>query len=167
MTREILIAVQKRIKELYPETIRYVAEDWGQLDYYTDRPPVQFPCVLIDIEEAEYTDLTRRVQRVEAILNVRVADVAPSNRSVAAPNSDQQFDLLRLAQQIYTHLQGFSGTTFSGLSRIKLRHERRDDGIKEYLLTFRFGGTDNEAQKKLTEAKDVSAKIDPIVVGHQ
>lgn len=64
-----MIAVQDRLLELLPEKIAYLAEDWGQLDFYNERPPVNFPCVLIDIAEAEFSDCTRKVQLGEAILN--------------------------------------------------------------------------------------------------
>ncbi len=164
MIQEALVAVQARIMELYPATVQYVAEDWGQLDYYTDRPPVNFPCVLLDVEEADFSDLARKVQRVEAILTVRIADLAMSSLSALAPGSDRQFDLLGLTQQIYAHLQGFSGETFSGLTRVKLRRERREDGIKEYVLQFRFGGLDDAAHKPLIHAEDVPAKISPVEI---
>lgn len=164
MTQEVLIAVQRRIMELYPAPIKYVAEDWGQLDYYSDRPPVQFPCVLLDMEEADFSDLSRKVQRIDAVLTVRIADVATSNLSALAPKSEHQFDLLGLTQRIYAHLQGFSGATFSGLTRIKLRRERREDGIKEYVLQFRFGGTDDAAHKPLTMAEGTHVRITPIEI---
>lgn len=162
MIQETLIAVQNRIMELYPAHVQYVAEDWGQLDYYTDRPPVKFPCVLLDVEEADFSDLSRRVQRSEAVLNVRIANLATSNLSASAPRSERQFDLLGLTQQIYTHLQGFTGATFSGLTRIKLRRERRDDGIKEYVLQFRFAGVEDAAHKPLTKVEDVPVEITPV-----
>ena len=31
------------------EGLKYVDEDWGQLDYYSPNFPVQWPCVLIRI----------------------------------------------------------------------------------------------------------------------
>ena len=76
-----MIAVQDRLLELLPEKIAYLAEDWGQLDFYNERPPVNFPCVLIDIAEAEFSDCTRKVQLREAILTVRVAHFDPVNIS--------------------------------------------------------------------------------------
>lgn len=157
MTQEVLIAVQRRIMELCPDPIRYVAEDWGQLDCGTDSLSVQFPCVLLDIEEAGFSDLARRVQRVDALLTVRIA--AASDLPAAAPKSEQPFALLGLTQRLYTLLQGFSGTTFSGLTRIKLRRERRKDSIKVYVLQFRFEATDDTAHKPLTQVAGIPVEV--------
>ena len=33
----------ERLQEQVPD-LRYIAEDWGQLDFYNDAPPVKFPC---------------------------------------------------------------------------------------------------------------------------
>ena len=37
--------------------IKYVDADWGQLDYYSPNFPVKFPCVLIDVSSANYSDI--------------------------------------------------------------------------------------------------------------
>ena len=37
-----MIAVQDRLLELLPEKIAYLAEDWGQLDFYTSGRPSIF-----------------------------------------------------------------------------------------------------------------------------
>ena len=50
MIENAMIAVQDRLLELLPEKIAYLAEDWGQLDFYNERPPVNFPCVLMILE---------------------------------------------------------------------------------------------------------------------
>ena len=116
-----MIAVQDRLLELLPEKIAYLAEDWGQLDFYNERPPVNFPCVLIDIAEAEFSDCTRKVQLGEAILTVRVAHFDPVNISALAPNRNKAFRMFVLLRLIYTQLQGLSGEGFSGLTRTSLR----------------------------------------------
>ena len=92
-----MIAVQDRLLELLPEKIAYLAEDWGQLDFYNERPPVNFPCVLIDIAEAEFSDCTRKVQLGEAILTVRVAHFDPVNISALAPNRNETLPHVRPA----------------------------------------------------------------------
>lgn len=30
-------------------TLQYVDENWGQLDYYSQQPPVKYPCCLVDV----------------------------------------------------------------------------------------------------------------------
>ena len=40
MIENAMIAVQDRRLELLPEKSAYLAEDWGQLDFYNERPLV-------------------------------------------------------------------------------------------------------------------------------
>lgn len=141
-----MIAVQDRLLELLPEKIAYLAEDWGQLDFYNERPPVNFPCVLIDIAEAEFSDCTRKVQLGEAILTVRVAHFDPVNISALAPNRNKAFRMFVLLRLIYTQLQGLSGEGFRPYAHIPAA-VKREDAIREYVMQFRFGGTDNAAYK--------------------
>lgn len=159
MIEDVLIATQDRLLELIPENIACVSEDWGQLDYYNERPPVNFPCVLFDIEEAQFSDLTHKVQRGDAILTLRVAHFDPVNISALAPNREKQFRMFALLRMIYTRLQGLSGESFSGLTRISLRRAKREDAIREYIMQFRFGGTDNAAYKPRKKAVGVAVDI--------
>lgn len=162
MLEKAMIAVQDRLLELLPEKIAYLAEDWGQLDFYNERPPVTFPCVLIDIAEAEFSDCTRKVQQGEAILTVRVAHFDPVNVSALAPDSDKAFRMFSLLRTLYVQLQGLSGETFSGLTRTSLRRAKREDAIREYVMQFRFGGTDRTAYKprQKTEGVEIGIRVE-------
>ena len=42
--------------------INYIDEDWGQLDYYAANFPVKFPCVLIDINHGQYSNLAKDIK---------------------------------------------------------------------------------------------------------
>lgn len=159
MIENALAAVQDRLLELYPENIAYLAEDWGQLDFYNERPPVNFPCVLIDIEEAQFSDLTRKAQRGDAMLTIRVAHYDPVNLSALAPDREKSFRMFALLRLIYARLQGLSGEEFSGLTRTSLRRAKREDTIREYVMQFRFGGTDNAAFKPRIKAEGVEVGI--------
>lgn len=159
MIENALAAVQDRLLELYPENIAYLAEDWGQLDFYNERPPVNFPCVLLDIEEVQYSDLTRKAQRGDVVLTLRVAHYDPVNISATAPDRERAFRIFALMRMIYAALQGLSGEDFSGLTRTSLRRVKREDAIREYVMQFRFGGTDNAAYKPRTKAEGVEVGI--------
>lgn len=145
--------------ELYPETIGYLAEDWGQLDFHNERPPVNFPCVLIDIEEVQYTDCTRKQQQGDAILTVRVAHYDPVNVSAAASDRNRAFRMFELLRMIYARLQGLSGEDFSGLTRTSLRRVKREDAIREYAMQFRFGGRDGAAFKPRIKTEGIEVDI--------
>ena len=159
MIENAMIAVQDRLLELLPEKIAYLAEDWGQLDFYNERPPVNFPCVLIDIAEAEFSDCTRKVQLGEAILTVRVAHFDPVNISALAPNRNKAFRMFVLLRLIYTQLQGLSGEGFSGLTRTSLRRGKRESANREYVMPVLVGGAENAAYKPRKKAQSVQIPI--------
>lgn len=48
MKKEILKTVMERIREKVPE-LRWVDADEGQLDFQDSRPPVAFPCCLVEL----------------------------------------------------------------------------------------------------------------------
>ena len=52
--KEILKNIQTKITEV--QAVKYVDEDWGQLNLFPGDLPVQFPCVLCDIKgnKADY-----------------------------------------------------------------------------------------------------------------
>ncbi len=92
-------------------------------------------------------------------MTLRVAHFDPVNISALAPNREKQFRMFALLRMIYTRLQGLSGESFSGLTRISLRRAKREDAIREYIMQFRFGGTDNAAYKPRKKAVGVAVDI--------
>lgn len=159
MIENAITAIQTRLLELCPEHIAYLAEDWGQIDFYNERPPVNFPCVLLDIAEAEFADLSRKVQHVEAVLTVRIAHFDPVNVSAQAPDRDKAFRIFGLLRTIYASLQGFAGEGFSGLTRTSLRRIKRDDAIREYAMEFRLAGTDSSAHRPNSKAEGIGLEL--------
>ena len=131
MIKDTLTAVKEALKTV-PD-LRYTAEDWGQLDFF-NQPPVRFPCVLLDAEEVRYSDSGRGFQQGEASLTVRVADNRVFNGSFQAPASQAEFAMFDLLQAVYQALQGVRA--------------RRDDGIREFRMSFDFAFTDADAAKK-------------------
>lgn len=160
MIENAITAIQDRLLELCPEHIAYLAEDWGQLDFYNERPPVNFPCVLLDVAEAEFTDHSRKVQQVDAILTVRVAHFDPVNVSALAPDRNKAFRMFALLRMIYACLQGLCGENFSGLTRTSLQRVKREDAIREYVMQFRFAGTDDAAFQPGRQAEGIGIGID-------
>ena len=53
--KALLEKIQEKLSEV--EGLKYIDENWGQLDYYSPNMPVQYPCVLIDIGQVQYSNL--------------------------------------------------------------------------------------------------------------
>lgn len=52
---------------------RYVGKDWGQLDM--DKPPVSFPCVLINLPGFEDAEETKGANKRSYTISVEYADI--------------------------------------------------------------------------------------------
>ncbi|MEI6683445.1 MAG: hypothetical protein WCO44_12485 [Bacteroidota bacterium] len=122
-------------------TIRYIDEDWGQLDYYSPNPPAKWPCALIDISQVQWTSQGQHIQTGMVQLSIRVADVRLANTNAKAPESQRTaaasiFDLL---YSINEKLHGWTageGSDYGPLTRVSTRRIAREDGIREFEIIY-------------------------------
>lgn len=140
--KTILNAVMQRLKKQVSK-LRYISEDWGQLDYYETMPPVKFPCALISIDRVNYEAMAK--DRRKAVVNVvvRIADAPSVTGHVAAPESYRNlaFAIFDLLEEAGEALNGLSGDTFKRFSLESIYRENRQDFIREYSMTFETGFT--------------------------
>ncbi|MBP7174365.1 MAG: hypothetical protein KBA33_09925 [Cloacibacterium sp.] len=142
--RSILESLQKKMGEI-PE-LKYVDENWGQIDYYSPNTPVQWPCCLIDIQSGNFSnigkDLSKKPtarQMGQFSIKIIVANLKLSNTSFAAPLSQKNdawlvFDLV---EKIHEKLHGYSPViNCSKMLRSSFQRTLRDDGVQEYAIVY-------------------------------
>ena len=112
--------------------IRFSDLDKGQLESNTDRPAVAFPCVLIGIELPNTVDIGNDKQKCQARINLRIAFdyTGRTGSNVPTPVQEQSLAYFDLIDAIYKTFQGYFGSGFTRFSRVSLREERRNDGLK-------------------------------------
>ncbi|MDR0295161.1 MAG: hypothetical protein LBH91_03085 [Prevotellaceae bacterium] len=126
----------------------YVDLDWGQVDFYTGQmPPVKFPCALLDINAATYSNEGRLVQIGIVTVQVRILDLVLSNSGAMAPDGQRakaarMFSLLSETNRL---LHGFHGEGYGRLTKQGLSRMKRRDGLKEFVLTYSVQLTDSSA----------------------
>lgn len=147
--RVFLQAIQTQIATI-PE-LKYVDEDWGQLDNYSPNPPTMFPFVLIDISALNFSNIgmdktaipiTR--QMAEGRITLTIANLKLTNTSGFAPQNqkDTAWHIWDIIENVHQKVQGFNPTEKSGgLIRTGLQRMVRDDGIQEYKVTYTIGLT--------------------------
>ena len=140
--KTILNAVMQRLKEQVSE-LRYISEDWGQLDYYETMPPVKFPCALISIDRVNYEAVAKDRRKAVVNMVVRIADAPSVTGNVAAPESyrNRAFAIFDLLEEAGEALNGLSGDTFNQFSLESIYRDNRQDFIREYNMTFETGFT--------------------------
>lgn len=131
--------------------LKYVDEDWGQLDSYSPNPPTIFPCSLIDITSMVFSNLGKdntanpvNRQTAEGTITIIIANLKLSNTSQRAPQpqKDNAWKIWEIIEKIHQKLHGWKPTADSG-SLIRTAHKRirRDDGIQEYQVTYSLSKT--------------------------
>lgn len=138
MDKEFIIAVCDRIQSAVP-SVRWVDIEDGQLDV-RERPPVAFPCALVDISYTACQTLAGGAQRVRAQVTVRVAFQRLGPSSVAcAPQPARLCALSRFDTlgEVHSALQWWNGDgLFNPLRRLRCIPERRYADIRVYAATY-------------------------------
>lgn len=113
---EILKKVMQRLKEEVPE-LKWIDLNIGQM--MMENPPVDYPCALIDVPRAEYSDASAGMQVGKMVLEIELFFIVRAPSSMAAPAQlrEQAFAHYSITQKVYRALQGFSGEYFSKLTR--------------------------------------------------
>ncbi len=138
MNKELFIAVCDCLAAQVPE-LEWVDADLGQLDNNAIRPPVAFPCALVDMRYPSCTTLNGGQQRVEVQFTLRVAFRGCGTSAAAAPESvrEQALAALDVLEKIHAALQWWNyGRHINPMQRVSVTPERRADGLKVYTLIY-------------------------------
>ncbi|MBS7234264.1 hypothetical protein KHA90_25035, partial [Flavobacterium psychroterrae] len=142
-----LEAVQNRLATI--TALKYIDEDWGQMDSYSPNPPAQFPCALIDITSLNFSNIGKdntanppNRQLGEGTVTFIIANLKLTNTSHRAPQSqkDNAWTIWTIIDDLHKTIHGWKPIDASGaLMRTNFKRIRRDDGIQEYQITYSIG----------------------------
>lgn len=128
---KLIEAIQDRLEAKVPE-LQYIDEDWGQMDEY-ERPPVKYPCALIEVQDADYTDDGELRQRGLVMVTIKLYFMRLSNTSNHAPQTQKNearknWGTCKKVNKTL-HGQDFIKNGFGTLARKKMSPPIRRDGI--------------------------------------
>lgn len=133
------------------DEVNYVDEDWGQLDNYSPHPPVKWPCILIDIAAASFSELGQdrtatpmQRQIADTRISLTIANMKLTNSSGRAPQpqKDNAHSIHTLIKKVHEKLHGINPNATSGkLIRTGFQRVKRDDGIQEYTVIYSLDKT--------------------------
>jgi hypothetical protein len=155
-----------RLTNEVPE-LDWIDEDAGQLENPGESYPVQFPCVLINLQSIKWDSGLKGQQTGNAVISIRVAFKIEEDTHKGAPDIRIPLNRLKLVNKVHTALHGFGGfilpdtanvgqftdSHFKRLVRSSTVAEKREDGLKVYQMDY------------LTNIKDVYAT--PALATHQ
>ncbi len=144
--KQAFLNLQEKLQEL--AELKYIDEDWGQLDAYSPNPPTKFPLALIDFGNLNFSNLgidrtktPYQRQMAEGMLIITIANLKLTNTSRNAPTAqkDAAFKIWELIEAVHQKLHGYSCLqNASPLIRTGLARIKRDDGIQEYELRYKL-----------------------------
>lgn len=143
----ILKATQERLAEL--TELKYIDENWGQLDLFGPEIPVQWPAALIAVQGAQFSNLGRDNRatppnRQEGVLaiEISIAKMKLTNGSFRATQLQKThaFEVWDIVQKVHEKLHGWNALPEVGkMVRTQLATVRRDDGVQEIRITYTVG----------------------------
>lgn len=151
---DIIQSIQNKLGEL--AELKYIDEDSGQLDYYSPRFPVKWPCALIDVPSLNFDNvgyersirqsqgIPQNRQMAKGVVSITIANLKLTNSSGKAPQGqkDNVWSIWTVIDKVHDLLHGFKPTgNTSALIRTAVRRNKRDDGIQEYTLLYSFAQT--------------------------
>lgn len=130
MKKEILKTVMKRIREKVPE-LRWVDADEGQLDFQDSRPPVAFPCCLVELSYPGAENMSAAhpgMQRVQVSLELKIGfnDCASFNVNKPLQVQETAFARLDMVEALHRAVQGFKWRTAPSHSEERGAGRKRD-----------------------------------------
>ncbi len=145
--KELIAATLTRLADRVTEA-RYIDEDWGQLDAYSQNPPVKWPCILVDLSQASWSNQGRNIQTGIAEIIIRLADLrlSPTNQRAATSQKQKASELWDVLKAIHQALHTWAPNAHTGsLTRTSTRRINRDDGVREFAISYQCTVTDNSA----------------------
>lgn len=136
------LAIYNQLKK-----IRWVDLDKGQLEYYTTRPAVAFPCSLIKIEITKTETIGNNVQRCNGRITVRLAFDYVGNTAAATPEPirEESLEYFDIAEAVYLVMQGKGNREVGEFNRSMAVEENRPDGLKVLSIVFTSTWLDKSA----------------------
>ena len=145
--KELLLSLQNQLATA--TALKYIDEDWGQLDDYGAHTPVKWPCCLIDFTDADYSDIgtdraatPKNRQQALGSITLNFANLKLTNTSKLAPigQKDDAYLLLGIIEDAHKIIQGFRPAENSGgLIRKSFKRVKRDVGIQQYRVVYNIG----------------------------
>jgi len=145
---QLYLAVSNQIKQAVPE-IKYIDQDLGQLEYYKDRPAVDFPCVLIEFPTASFQEEGQHTQWANVSVQIRLGFEPWSSANADAPPEvkENALEYYELEHKLFMALQHFDADgLIQPMIRMSAATERREDVYRVRELIFSTATEDDSVQ---------------------
>ncbi len=153
----LFLLLQARIATV--TQIKHIDQDFGQMEDHNgnNRPPVSWPCCLIDINSTTFTDYSQNAQSAIAKVVLRLGFPPYSSSASATPTEYKEKAIAYYDIEFLLHqaLQGWSpdgdtGDTFGHMNRISAASENREDFLRVRAITYDIAFEDFSTKTQIT-----------------
>lgn len=147
---KLFVALQDRITGQLP-AIKHVNQDLGQLR--VAKPPVSWPCVLIDFESFSFSDLSENVQCGEGLIVVRLGFAPHSDTSQLSPvaYAKKALQYFEIEWALHIALHGWNPTPEAGkMTRTMAETLQRTDAYRVREIKYRISFEDYSTKRQPT-----------------
>ena len=141
----LLYQLINHIKENMP-SLSLVDEDYGQLEAIDKEDmqtyPVTFPCVLIDMPETDWSNLSGKSQKGKTKVNVRLVIDCYDDTHYGSGTMEAMHDRAEMVRDLHRFLQCYRPDGDGELIREKSRFYTWSHGIKVYEMLYSVSVTD-------------------------
>jgi len=154
---QMLVAIQERLAAQVPE-LRWIDQDFGQLEIEAERPPVSFPCALIDFTGTQFSQLLMDIELADnCAIGVRIgfAPYSSTTHLTPADSKEKALEYYEIENKVYKALKGWAPDTgiCQPLNRMTDATERREDALRVRAMMFATSFEDATANSTYTEAE--------------
>ncbi|PWN62296.1 hypothetical protein [Chryseobacterium oncorhynchi] len=145
---KLLLNINEKLEQEVTD-LKYIDENWGQLQYYGSDCPVKWPCALVDFASGQfsnnsysYSNDTGTEQQGVISIEITIAKLklSPTNTAAKLSQKTKGYEIWETVNRVHKILHGWKPLPESGeLSRVSIQQIKRDDGIKEIIVTYSIG----------------------------
>jgi len=169
----LFLAIQQRLATIVDNNsapiFTFIEQDLGQLEDNTkgiNRPPVSWPCALIDIDDSNFQNTGENGQTGVVNVYIRIGFPPFSSTALSTPEAYKNKALYYydLEQAIFTTFHGWNPTTvnivgsttadlsdiFGHFIRVRAMKEERNDLLRVRTIIFTVSMSDHSAEDSVT-----------------
>lgn len=156
----LFLDLQDYLKGKFPAW--HIDHDFGQMDFDM-RPPVNFPCLLLDFGSTQYSNAQHPYQIGQSLLVCRIifAPFEQANDSTPLEYKEQALKFYELEQEVVFAIHDFDKDYVSKLVRTQALSERRNDELRLRQVHFTFAFKEYASNETTTEVKE---PVEPVFV---
>jgi hypothetical protein len=131
---QLFTSLQTHIATTVPE-IKGILPELGQTEIYSSVPAI-WPCVFIDFNNVNFTEILNQGQRANGELQLRLVYYVLAADGVTFVDTTTVMGYYEAERKLHEALQGWSSNGINPLSRIKVNTEVRSDAFRARVLTY-------------------------------